>query len=66
MALGVGDLILNGAVLGLLLGIVWSLRYIVLMDRKLSRMDDKIAHLVEKGMDLDKNIQKMLSKKKKK
>ncbi len=65
MAIGVGDLILNGAILGLLLGIVWSLRYIVLMDRKLSKMDSKIEHLVEKGISLDKKIEKMLLKKRK-
>ena len=50
MALGVGDLILNGAILGLLLGIVWSLRYLVMMDRKLKAMDSKIENLVEKGI----------------
>ena len=63
MALGVSDLILNGAILGLLLGIVWSLRYLVVMDRKLKQMDSKIENLIEKGLALDRNIERKLTKK---
>ncbi len=65
MAIGVGDLVLNGAILGLLIGIVWSLRYIVLLDKKLSRMDEKIEHMLENEIERDKKIEKMLLSKKK-
>jgi len=65
MAIGVGDLVLNGAILGLLIGIVWSLRYIVLLDKKLSRVDEKIEHMLENEIERDKKIEKMLLSKKK-
>lgn len=61
----VGTIILNGAVLGLLLGIIWSLRYIVLMDRKMAKIDEKIEHLIENDIDRDKRIESMLLKKRK-
>ena len=37
-ALGAGETILWAAVLGLLIGIVWSLKYIVIIDRKLDHL----------------------------
>ena len=40
--LGAGEIILWAAVLGLLVGIVWSLKYIVLIDRKLDRILRKV------------------------
>ncbi len=40
------DMIIAGAVLGLLVGIVWSLRYIVIIDRKIEKMDEKLESLL--------------------
>ena len=42
------DIIMWAAVLGLLIGIVWSLKYIVVLDRKLESMDGKITQLLKK------------------
>ena len=43
------EMIIYAAIFGLLLGIVWSLKYIVLIDRKIERIEEKIertlAHL---------------------
>jgi hypothetical protein len=43
------EMIIYAAIFGLLLGIVWSLKYIVLIDRKIERVEEKIertlAHL---------------------
>jgi len=41
------EIIIYATILGLLLGIVWSLRYIVLIDRKIEKMDEKIERLLE-------------------
>ena len=50
--IGPDELIIYAAIFGLLLGIVWSLKYIVLIDRKIEKMDAKIertlAHLQKK------------------
>jgi len=42
------DIIMWATVLGLLIGIVWSLKYIVVLDRKLESMDGKITQLLKK------------------
>ncbi len=42
------DIILWGAVFGLLLGIVWSLKYIVIIDRRLVKLDRKIEDMIFK------------------
>ena len=41
-----GDIIMWGAVLGLLVGIIWSLRYIVVIDRKIEKLDEKISRML--------------------
>ena len=43
-----GDIILWAAALGLLLGIIWSLRYMVAIDRKIERMEANIERLLSR------------------
>lgn len=57
-----GDIVLAGAILGLLVGIVWSLRYVVIIDRKIEKLDEKIAHMLRKIESLE---EKILTKKRK-
>jgi hypothetical protein len=40
------ELIIYAAILGLLMGIIWALRYIVLIDKKLEKIDKKIERAV--------------------
>ena len=48
MAIGdAGTTIMFAAIFGLLIGIVWSLRYIVALDRKIEKMDYKIERMLE-------------------
>jgi len=46
MALESGEIIMWAAVFGLLVGIVWSLRYIVSIDKKIEAMDEKISKAI--------------------
>tara|TARA_Y100000310_G_C20438317_1_gene694800 strand:+ start:89 stop:262 length:174 start_codon:yes stop_codon:yes gene_type:complete len=55
-----GEIILWAAVIGLLLGIIWSLRYVVRLERKYGELDTKIE-----GM-LSKRVRKASKPKKKK
>lgn len=48
MALDPGEIILWAATFGLLVGIVWSLRYIVSIDKKIEKMDEKITRMLSK------------------
>ncbi len=38
-----GEIVIYAAILGLLVGIVWSLKYIAIIDRKIEAMDKKIT-----------------------
>ena len=40
------ELIIYAAILGLLMGVIWALRYIVLIDKKLEKTDKKIERAV--------------------
>jgi hypothetical protein len=40
------ELIIYAAILGLLMGIIWALRYIVLIDKKLEKIDKKIERTI--------------------
>lgn len=46
--LGSGEIIIYAAILGLLVGIVWSLKYIAIIDRKIEAMDEKITKILAK------------------
>ena len=41
-------IVINAAILGLLIGIVWSLKYIVLIERRIAKMENNIARLLER------------------
>ena len=43
MVLDSGEIVMWAAVFGLLVGIVWSLRYIVSIDKKIEALDEKIS-----------------------
>jgi hypothetical protein len=43
-----GEIIIYAAILGLLVGIVWSLKYIAIIDRKIEAMDAKITRMLSK------------------
>ena len=40
--------IINAAILGLLIGIVWSLKYIVIIERRIKRIEERIEDMLEK------------------
>jgi hypothetical protein len=42
------ELIIYAAILGLLLGIIWALKYIVIIDRKIEKMDEKIERMISR------------------
>jgi len=51
MALDPSEIILWATIFGLLIGIVWSLKYIVIIDRRIERIEEhleKLIHRVEK------------------
>ncbi|MBS3064350.1 MAG: hypothetical protein J4472_00900 [DPANN group archaeon] len=41
-----GEIVLWAAVIGLLVGVIWSLRYIVIIDRRIERIENHIETLV--------------------
>jgi hypothetical protein len=47
MALDAGEIVLWATTFGLLIGVIWSLKYIVVIDRRMERLEehiDKILH----------------------
>ncbi len=51
MALDANEIILWATIFGLLVGIIWSLKYIVIIDRRIERIEEhleKLLHKVEK------------------
>lgn len=57
--LGASETIMWAVVLGLLIGIVWSLKYIVVLDRKIERIEYKIEKAIRTVESLE---EKLLSK----
>jgi len=47
-----GEIILWAAVIGLLLGIIWSLRYVVRLERKYGQLDEKIERMLSKKISV--------------
>ncbi len=45
--IGPEELIVYATILGLLLGIVWALKYIVIIDRKIEKIDEKIERTLK-------------------
>ncbi len=52
------DIVLWGAALGLLVGIIWSLRYIVILDRKIENIDWKIERTLSRVIGLEEQLLK--------
>jgi hypothetical protein len=42
------ELIIYATILGLLLGIIWALKYIVIIDSKIEKMDEKIERMISR------------------
>jgi hypothetical protein len=63
MAIEPGEIVLWAAVFGLLVGIIWSLKYIVIIDRKIERMERGIKKLVEKIEAEERQELRLLKKK---
>ena len=64
--LGASETIMWAVVLGLLIGIVWSLKYIVVLDRKIERIEYKIEKTIRKIESLEESILKRAKATKKK
>jgi hypothetical protein len=50
MAIEAGELVIWATILGLLVGVIWSLKYIVIIDRRIERIEehlDKILHKLD-------------------
>lgn len=41
------QIIIDAAILGLLIGVVWSLKYVVLIERRIARLEERIEHIIE-------------------
>ena len=48
MALEAGEVILWAAIFGMLVGIIWSLKYIVIIDRRIERLERTIMSALGK------------------
>ena len=46
MVLEAGEVILWAAIFGMLVGIIWALKYIVIIDRRIERMERHLEDLV--------------------
>ncbi|MBD3262966.1 hypothetical protein GF374_01135 [Candidatus Woesearchaeota archaeon] len=59
-----GEVILWAAIFGLLIGIIWSLKYIVIIDRRIERIEKNIASALRKKRKTRKKRKKRKRKKK--
>ncbi|HIH13905.1 MAG TPA: hypothetical protein HA224_01480 [Nanoarchaeota archaeon] len=48
MAMDANEIILWATIFGLLIGIIWSLKYIVIIDRRIEKIEEHVEHLVHK------------------
>jgi hypothetical protein len=65
MAFSSGEQIILSIIIGTLLAIVYSLRMLVLMERRIARLDHNIEKLVKSVLKEETKIEKSLNKKKK-
>ncbi len=69
MVIDAGIIIIDAAILGLLIGIVWSLKYIAIIDRKIEAMDKKVIKIVDRIEEEERRelaaIDKLAARKKK-
>ena len=64
MAFSSGEQIILSIIIGTLLAIVYSLRMLVLMERRIARLDHNIEKLVKSVLKEELKIEKSLKKKK--
>jgi len=65
MAFSSGEQIILSIIIGTLLAIVYSLRMLVLMERRIARLDHNIEKLVRSVLKEEQTIEKSIKKKKK-
>jgi hypothetical protein len=68
MVLESGEIVLRAAVFGLLVGIIWSLKYIVIIDRRIEKLELGIRKMItrlEKQEAQELRLLKKVTKKKK-
>ena len=53
---GAEEIVLWAALFGLLVGIVWSLKYVVIIDRRIERLEEHMESLLEKGEGQERHI----------
>jgi len=63
VGLDASSTIMWAVVLGLLIGIVWSLKYIVVLDRKIERIEYKIEKAIRKIESMEEALVKKAKKK---
>jgi hypothetical protein len=66
MVLESGEIVLWAAVFGLLVGIIWSLKYIVIIDRRIEKMETDVRKVVKRIEKQEAEELKILKRKKKK
>ena len=64
MAFSSGEQVILSIIIGTLLAIVYSLRMLVLMERRIARLDHNIEKLVKSVLKEELKIEKALKKKK--
>jgi hypothetical protein len=48
MVLEASEIVLWAATFGLLIGVIWSLKYIVIIDRRMERLEEHIDRILHK------------------
>lgn len=56
--LSIAETLMWSVVLGLLIGIVWSLKYLVILDKRIERIEYKIERTLRKIEDAEEKILK--------
>lgn len=62
--LGAAETLMWAVVLGLLIGIIWSLKYLVIMDKRIERIEYKIEKTIRKVESVEEKILKKAPTKK--
>ncbi len=63
MALDAGEIILWATIFGLLVGIIWSLKYIVIIDRRIERLEGYITRILSKVEREERQTLRMVGRK---
>lgn len=63
MALDAGEIILWATIFGLLVGIIWSLKYIVIIDRRIERLEGYVTRILSKVEREERQTLRAISRK---